>query len=321
MIPQESVELPDYSLVSWRRSGDDDFTAGLVHQGLVWSLAGVPGIDGDVIRACLLAQESGVDHLAGVVTGSDVAESVSLDLVELGPPVPRPQKILCLGLNYQAHADGSGFEVPPVPVFFAKFQNGLVGAAGEIVIPRVSKDIDYEGELAVVIGRQAKHVQKDQALEYVAGYSVFNDVSARDLQLQTSQWTAGKALDTFAPMGPGLVPAALISDPQNLMITTKLNGEVMQRETTGSMIFGVAETIAFISSVMTLEPGDIIATGTPAGVVFEQDHKRYLKAGDEVEVSIEGLGTIRNPVVAESTTPSINQNETGLNEVASAGTW
>jgi acylpyruvate hydrolase len=322
MNQQESIEVPDYSLVSWRRPGDSEFATGLVHQGSVWPLAGVPEIDGDVIRACLVAQDSGVEHLASLVTGGEGAVSVSVDDVELGPPVPQPQKILCLGLNYQAHADGSGFEVPPVPVFFAKFRNSLLGATGEIVIPRISQDIDYEAELAVVIGRQAKYVPQERALEYVAGYSVFNDVSARDLQLQTSQWTAGKALDTFAPMGPGLVPAALISDPQNLMITTKVNGEVTQHETTGKMVKGIAETIAFISSVMTLEPGDIIATGTPAGVVFEKEHKKWLEAGDVVEVAIEGLGTIRNKVVAESTAPSDGspQNEAHQNEAAPAGT-
>lgn len=322
MIPQESVEVPDYSLVSWRRPGDSDFTAGLVHRGSVWSLTDVPGIEGDAIRACLLAQESGVEHLASLVTGNDGADTVSLDEVELGPPVPQPQKILCLGLNYKAHADGAGFEVPAFPVFFAKFQNSLVGATGDIVIPRVSQQIDYEGELAVVIGRKAKYVPEDQALEYVAGYSVFNDVSARDLQLQTSQWTAGKALDTFAPMGPALVPAALISDPQNLLLTTKVNGELMQQDTTGSMVYKIAETIAFISSVMTLEPGDIIATGTPAGVMFEQANKRYLEAGDVVEVSIQGLGTIRNSVVAESTVPTAqnSQSQSGQNQIASAGT-
>lgn len=314
---QNSTEVPEYSLVTWRRPAEGDYAPGLVHQGAIWPLDGVAGIDGDVISACLLAQESGIDALVSLVTGANGAKPVELDQVELGPPVRHPSKILCLGLNYQAHADGAGFEVPPVPVFFAKFQNGLVGAEGDVVMPRVSRDIDYEGELAVVIGRRAKHVTRENALDYVAGYSVFNDVSARDLQLQTSQWTAGKAVDTFAPMGPGLVPAAVIPDPQDLMLTTKLNEEVKQHDTTGSMIFSVAETIEFISAVMTLEPGDIIATGTPAGVVFEQKQQRYLIPGDVMEVTIEGLGTLRNPVVAE---PDLEDVPGNLEGQASAST-
>lgn len=300
MTSRINTEVPEYALVTWRRPGDGEFAPGLVHQGAVWPLDGVAGIDGDVIEASLLANSSGVERLASLVTNTAGAVSVSLDLVELGPPVQRPSKILCLGLNYQAHADGAGFDVPPVPVFFAKFQNGLLGDGGDVVMPRVSREIDYEGELAVVIGRKAKHVSREDALDYVAGYSVFNDVSARDLQLQTSQWTAGKAVDTFAPMGPGLVPAALIRDPQDLLLTTKLNGEVKQHDSTGSMIFSVAETIEFITAVITLEPGDIIATGTPAGVVFEQEQQRWLVAGDVMEVTIAGLGTLRNAVVAEN---------------------
>lgn len=323
MIPQESVDLPNYSLVSWRRAGDTNFTGGMVHQGLVWSLADVPEIEGDIIRACLLANEAGAERLGEVVTSNNPAEPIPLDAVELGPPVPRPDKLLCLGLNYVAHAHEANVDVPAAPVVFSKFRNCLVGANDPVVMPRVSTEIDFEGELAVVIGRRAKHVERDQALEYVAGYSVFNDVSARDVQLRTSQYTAGKAIDTFGPMGPGLVPAVLVPDPQDLMITTTVSGELRQHESTSLMIFGVAETIAYLSSLMTLEPGDIIATGTPAGVAYGQETPRYLTAGDVVEVTIGGIGTLRNPVVAESSASSTRslQNETGINEVASAGTW
>ena len=220
--------------------------------------------------------------------------------VELGPPLARPDKILCLGLNYTDHASEAGFEAPTVPIIFSKFRNCLVGPRGSIVMPRASHEIDFEGELAVVIGRAAKYVDEADALSYVAAYSVFNDVTARDLQLRTSQWISGKALDTFAPMGPGLVPAGLVPDPQDLMIRTTVNGKVMQHDSTKHMIFGVAHTIAYLSTLMTLVPGDVIATGTPAGVGFKQEPPRFLSAGDVVEVTIPGIGTIRNPVVTET---------------------
>lgn len=323
MIPRKSVELPDYSLVSWRRAGESNFTGGLVHQRRVWSLAEVPEIEGDVIRACLLAQEAGTERLAELVTGDNRADPVPLAAVELGPPVPRPDKILCLGLNYLDHAHEAGFEAPPAPVIFSKFRNSLVGPNDPVVLPRVSKEIDFEGELAVVIGRRAKYVEPERALEYVAGYSVFNDITARDIQVRTSQWTSGKALDTFGPMGPGLVPAVLVPDPQDLMITTTVNGEIMQQDSTDHMVFDVAGIIAYLSTLMTLEPGDVIATGTPAGVGFKQEPPRYLTSGDLVEVSISGIGTIRNRMVTEgaATSDRSHQNDTGLNEVASAGTW
>ena len=165
--------------------------------------------------------------------------------------------------------------------------------------PGSVEQIDFEGELAVVIGTSGKHIAVEDALAHVAGYAVMNDVSARDLQLQTSQWIAGKTLDTFAPLGPGLVPGSLIPDPQDLRIETRVNGTVVQSDSTASMVFGVAETIAFLSSIMTLEPGDIIATGTPAGVGFKREPPMFLQDGDVVEVAIEGVGTIRNPVVRD----------------------
>jgi 2-keto-4-pentenoate hydratase/2-oxohepta-3-ene-1,7-dioic acid hydratase in catechol pathway len=185
-------------------------------------------------------------------------------------------------------------------IFFSKFRNALVGPFDPIVLPTISQQVDYEGELAVVIGTPGKHIAVDDALAHVAGYAVMNDVSARDLQLQTSQWIAGKTLDTFAPLGPGIVPSSLIPDPQDLRLETRVNGTVVQSDSTASMVFSVAETIAFLSSIMTLRPGDIIATGTPAGVGFKREPPLYLQAGDVVEVEIEGVGTIQNPVVRDS---------------------
>lgn len=228
----------------------------------------------------------------------DGAAGVAVDGVRVGPPVPDPDKIICLGLNYPSHLEETkAREAPKVPMLFPKFRTSLVGPRDEIVIPRVSDQIDWEGELAVVIGRTAHRVPEEEALDHVAGYSIMNDVSARDLQRAGRQFTAGKAIDTFAPMGPGIVPASEVPDPQALELTTRLNGEVVQHDTTGSMLFGVAYTIAFISELITLVPGDIIATGTPSGVGLFRSPPVFMRAGDVIEVEIEKIGTISNTLV------------------------
>jgi len=221
--------------------------------------------------------------------------------VELGPPVPDPDKIICIGLNYADHANETGLAQTEVPVFFAKFRNSLIGPTSPILLPRVSSQIDYEGELAVIMGARCKEVPEQEALQYVAGYSIMNDVSARDLQMQTSQYMAGKALDTFAPMGPGMVLASDIPNPQTLLLTTRVNGQVVQHASTATMIFSVAAIISFLSSLMTLEPGDIIATGTPSGVGFKRTPPLFLHEGDITEVEIEGIGQLRNPVAGTRT--------------------
>ena len=190
---------------------------------------------------------------------------------------------------------------PPVPIVFAKFRNSLAGPADPIVLPEASEAVDYEAELAVVIGRRCRGVDVDDALDHVAGAMAFNDVSARDLQMQTGQWTMGKAIDTFAPCGPALVFMDEIDDLQALEVETRVNGETVQSGTTASMIFPVAELIAFISRVMTLEPGDIIATGTPAGVGMARTPQLFIAPDDLVEVEIENLGLLANPVVAHAT--------------------
>jgi 2-keto-4-pentenoate hydratase/2-oxohepta-3-ene-1,7-dioic acid hydratase in catechol pathway len=223
-------------------------------------------------------------------------QEISADIV-FGPPIPDPDKILCIGLNYREHARESGLEVPAVPVVFAKFRNSLIGPGTAIELPAISQQVDYEGELAVVIGKSGKNIKVNEALTVVAGYSVLNDVSARDLQLQVSQWTIGKAIDTFAPMGPGLVPAYLVPDPQKLELITRVNGRVVQQTSTSDMIFSVSEIVAYLSRAITLEPGDIIATGTPAGVGFKREPALFLQAGDIVEVEISSIGLLSNPVV------------------------
>jgi acylpyruvate hydrolase len=216
--------------------------------------------------------------------------------VHLGPPIPDPAKIVCLGLNYRDHAEEAGLNPPSAPMFFAKFANSLVGPTDEIVPPAVTEKVDYEAEIAVVVGRRAKNVSADEAIDYLAGAMAFNDVSARDLQLANPLWTGGKAIDTFAPCGPAMVSLDELGDVQSLSLRTRVNGEVVQDGNTASMIFGVAETIAFLSRIMTLEPGDLIATGTPAGVGQSRTPPLFLQAGDEVEVEAEGIGTLRNKV-------------------------
>jgi len=219
-----------------------------------------------------------------------------MEHVHLGPPIPDPDKIICLGLNYLSHAEEAGFKPPEVPILFAKYRNALTGPTSPICLPSLSEEIDYEGELAVVIGRQCKDVPEKNALDYAAGYMAFHDVSARDLQFRSGQWLSGKALDTFAPCGPALVVSE-IGDPQNLNISTRVNGKPVQQSNTRHMIFSVAMTISYISRLMTLEPGDIIATGTPEGVGFKRTPAIFLRHGDVVEVEIEKIGTLRNPVV------------------------
>jgi len=257
------------------------------------------------VRALLDAGPTALDHALNLARnefrrGSE--HRIPIETVELGPPIPNPDKIICLGLNYSDHAAEFAMTIPPAPTLFAKFRNALCGPTSPIIIPRVSTQIDYEGELVVVIGRRCKDVSERDALTNVAGYTIINDVSARDLQMQTSQWIAGKTLDTFAPMGPGIVPAADIPDPQNLEITTRVNGILLQQGNTRDMIFPVSKTIVFLSSLMTLEPGDLIATGTPSGVGFRRQPPIFLKAGDVVEVEIKGIGVIRNPVVGRDVT-------------------
>jgi 2-keto-4-pentenoate hydratase/2-oxohepta-3-ene-1,7-dioic acid hydratase in catechol pathway len=213
--------------------------------------------------------------------------------------IGRPGKIVCVGLNYLDHAQEGGMELPKAPLLFAKWPNTLIGEGEPIVLPPEATEVDYEAELGVVIGTKAKRVSEADALEYVEGYICVNDVSARDLQFGDGQWTRGKSVDTFCPVGPRLVPREEIADPQQLGIRCIVNGEALQDSSTAQMIFSVAEIIAYVTRVITLDPGDLIATGTPAGVGVFRDPKVLLKDGDEVSVEIEGVGTLTNPVEKE----------------------
>ena len=211
-------------------------------------------------------------------------------------PIERPQKIVCVGLNYRDHAEEQRADLPERPLLFAKWPNTLIGPGEPIVIPAITERVDYEAELGVVIGSRVRGVSVENALEAVAGYLCANDVTARDLQHGDGQWTRGKSLDTFCPIGPALVPAADIPDPQALGIRAILNGDVMQDSTTANMVFGVAEIVAFVSQAITLEPGDLILTGTPAGVGVFRDPPVRLQPGDEITIEIDGLGALTNPV-------------------------
>ena len=213
-------------------------------------------------------------------------------------PIERPQKIVCLGLNYRDHAEEQGVDLPEKPLLFAKWPNTLVGPGEPIVIPPTVEKCDYEAELAVVLGARVYGVSKENALEAVQGYLCANDVSARDLQFGDGQWTRGKSVDTFCPVGPQLVPAADVPDPHDLRIRALVNGEAMQDSTTANLVFGIDEIISFASQTITLEPGDLILTGTPAGVGIFRKPPRLLQPGDEVTIEIEGIGSLTNPVVS-----------------------
>ena len=212
-------------------------------------------------------------------------------------PIERPGKIVCVGLNYRDHAEEQGVELPAAPLLFAKWPNALIGPGDPIVIPPAVTKCDYEAELGVVLGTRVSRVSKENALEAVRGYVCANDVSARDLQFGDGQWTRGKSVDTFCPVGP-LVPAADIPDPHDLRIRAIVSGEVLQDSTTANLIFGVDDIISYASQTLTFEPGDLILTGTPAGVGVFRDPQRLLLPGDEVTIEIERVGSLTNPVVA-----------------------
>ena len=213
-------------------------------------------------------------------------------------PVPRPGKVICIGLNYRDHAAESNMAIPERPVVFSKFSTAVIAPGEPVVLPSTSAQVDYEAELAVVIGRRAKNVSTNSALHCVLGYTAFNDVSARDFQFADGQWQRGKSCDTFAPMGPFIVTPDEIPDPHKLSIKLRLNGKTMQDSNTDQLIFGIPELIAFLSETITLEPGDVIATGTPPGVGFARKPAVFLKHGDEMEVEIEKIGTLNSQVRA-----------------------
>ncbi|HVA40370.1 MAG TPA: fumarylacetoacetate hydrolase family protein, partial [Candidatus Binataceae bacterium] len=218
--------------------------------------------------------------------------------VRLRAPVPRPPKFILVGLNYRDHAEEAGMKIPEVPTFFSKYSNCVIGPGDAIKIPKVSAMIDYEGEYAFVIGRAGRDIPSDRAMEYVAGYTIVNDVSCRDYQMKTGQWMIGKTFDTFAPMGPCLVTREEIPDPHSLELSLYLNGQRMQHSNTRNLIFKTGYLISFLSQVFTFEPGDVVSTGTPAGVGYTRKPPVFMKPGDRVRIEIEGLGALENPIEA-----------------------
>jgi 2-keto-4-pentenoate hydratase/2-oxohepta-3-ene-1,7-dioic acid hydratase in catechol pathway len=226
-------------------------------------------------------------------------QAVPLAKAKLLAPIPRPPKIICIGLNYRDHAAECKAEIPKVPTVFAKFATAVIGPGDAIVLPKNSKQPDYEAEFAVVVGKGGRHIPRDRWREHVFGYTNHNDVSARDVQEATSQWVMGKTFDTFAPMGPAIVTADEILDPQAQDIQMIINGEVLQSSNTSEMVFGVGYLIEHLSSVFTLEPGDIISTGTPGGVGEAKTPPRWLRPGDHVVVRIAGIPELHNEVRAE----------------------
>ncbi len=249
----------------------------------------------DFLAAGERAQELAVE----VLQEAPASTMHEREAVTLKAVLTNPGKIICIGLNYRDHAAETHQSIPEVPMVFAKYNNTLVGSGEPILLPRVTQRVDYEAELAVIIGKRGRSIAEAEAMDYVAGYSIFNDISARDYQMRTSQWTIGKTFDTFGPFGPALVTADEIADPHALALRLSIDGEVLQDSNTRELIFSIPRLIAYLSSVMTLEPGDVIATGTPAGVGFTRQPPRFLRPGETVRVEIEGIGVLENPVKDE----------------------
>lgn len=255
-----------------------------------------PSLPSDII-AFLEGGDATLAQAKKVLAATPAASGMALESVKLAAPIPRPGKILCIGLNYRDHAAESGMALPEFPTVFTKYNNTVIGTGEPIVIPSITTKPDWEVELGVVIGKRAKNVSESDALNYVAGYVPYHDVSARDYQTRTSQWTMGKTFDTFGPMGPALTTADEIADPHNLNVQLSIDGKIMQKSNTSNLYFTINQLIADITAVMTLEPGDLIATGTPGGVGQSRNPPRFLQDGEVVRIEIEKLGVLENRVV------------------------
>jgi 2-keto-4-pentenoate hydratase/2-oxohepta-3-ene-1,7-dioic acid hydratase in catechol pathway len=237
-------------------------------------------------------------HAARALLASGAAEAIPIESVHLLAPVLRPGKILCVGLNYRDHAIESQMAIPEMPTIFLKLPNAVIGPDAEVILPRNVEQLDYEAELAAVIGQGGRNIRAEDWERHVLGFTILNDISARDVQLATSQWTMGKSFDTFAPMGPAIVSRDEIADPHSLEIKLSIDGEVLQHSNTKHMIFKLPDLIAYISAIVPLDSGDIISTGTPAGVGLGRKPQRWLKVGENVVVEIEGIGKLRNRIVS-----------------------
>ena len=265
------------------------------------TLVDLHATDGNQPTSVRQLLEAGPDALHAAAKTAENRDAVRYDAsrTKLLPPIPDPPKIICIGLNYRDHAAEQGIAVPAEPVVFSKFATALIGHESPIVLPPVSKEVDYEAELVIVVGKKGRPASADQAMSYIAGYTIGHDVSARDWQLKKEgkQWLCGKSFDTFAPTGPVLVTPDELPDPQSLAISLRLNGKTMQSSNTKELVFGVGRLLAYLAKVFTLEAGDLIFTGTPPGVGFARKPPVFLQPGDVVEVEIAGIGILRNPVI------------------------
>lgn len=279
------------------RSSEDDQQIGLavenkgIYRGLKSEEEGYPG---DLLSLI----QKGEDALAHAAQNLANGPQINLDDIELLPPVSNAEKVVCVGLNYVDHSAESGFETPTYPTLFGRFNSSLIGHGAPIRRPVLSEQLDYEGELVAIIGKTARNVSVETALDHVIGYSIFNDASIRDYQFKAPQWTPGKNFDDTGAFGPCMVTSdALPPGAKGLQLTTKLNGEVVQSASTDDMVFSVGELISLLSQFMTLKPGDILVTGTPSGVGLARDPQLFMKHGDKCEVEIEQIGILSNPVL------------------------
>jgi acylpyruvate hydrolase len=290
-------------LVTFRHQGQERLGVQIVRENETFILdlnKAQPTLPVDILLF-LSTGASALERAREALTSADEVLMVPESDVTLLAPVPHPGKILCLGHNYAGHIGIGRTELPKYPTIFSKTANTITGPTHPIVIPRITAQVDYEAELAVIIGRRGRSINEDVAMDYVAGYTVFNDVSARDYQKRTSQWMLGKSFDTFGPLGPALVTTDEVPDPHCLELELAVNGVPKQRANTRDLIFSVPFLVAYLSTVMTLEPGDIIATGTPAKLPEASNPQRFLEPGDMVRVTIEKIGMLNNPFVAEVT--------------------
>jgi 2-keto-4-pentenoate hydratase/2-oxohepta-3-ene-1,7-dioic acid hydratase in catechol pathway len=280
------------------RAADGSPRPGIVENGSIYDLGDLakPGFS-DTLSFIQAGPEAARKAHAAATSQNPV---IALEAAELLAPLPAPPRIFCIGLNYRDHAIESKMELPKVPTVFMKLTSSVVGPGAEIVLPDNSKQPDYEAELAVVIGKGGSHLSASDWKEYIFGYTIVNDVSARDVQLATSQWTLGKSFPTFCPCGPWIVSSDELEDPHQLDIKLSIDGEVLQHSNTRELIFRVPDLLAYISSIVPLQPGDIISTGTPQGVGLGRTPQRWLQPGETIQIEIEGIGRLTNPTRAQA---------------------
>ena len=279
-------------LITFRRSTSAAPEPGVLQKDAVYPLAPLGYADAESFIA------AGEKALASTQAMTSQSASVPLSSVQLLSPLLHPQRIFCVGLNYQDHATESKMAVQAVPTIFMKLPSAITGPDSDIVLPNNSTQPDYEAELAVVIGRSARNVTRDNWRQYVFGYTILNDVSARDVQLATSQWTLGKSFPTFCPIGPCVVTADELKDPHSLDVRLTIDGEIMQQANTRDLIFDIPAVLGYISAIVPLEPGDIVSTGTPQGVGLGRTPPRWMRPGEEVVIEISGIGRLVNKTVA-----------------------